>query len=312
VRITCQLIDVQTGGHVWSQRYDRDLKDIFTLQDEVTLAVMHAMRVKLTEGEQAVLWQKKELTRNLEAVERVWQCMGYVRQATKDANPKAQQLLEEAIALDPGYASAYAGLAWTHYLSAQLGWSKDSGESMRKAYEIANKALSLDDSLDIPHWILGLIYTRMGEVDKAIAEGEKAVELNPNGSDALVTLGAILVRTGRPAEAIEPIEKGIRLNPIPTAIQYAWLGAGYMFTNQYDRAIAILKKGLQVQPDNALCLIHLVATYSLAGRQEDASKTAAEFLKFNPKFSVEAWAKGYNDPAVQERLINALRQAGSK
>jgi len=122
----------------------------------------------------------------------------------------------------------------------------------------------------------------------------------------------ILIRTGRPAEAIEPIEKGIRLNPIPPAIHYAWLGAGYMFTNQYDRAIAILKKGLQVQPDNTLCLIHLVATYSLAGRQEDASKTAAEFLKFNPKFSAEYWAKGYDDQAVAEKLINALRQAGLK
>ncbi len=182
VRITAQLIDAQTGGHVWSERYDRDLKDIFALQDEVTLAVMRAMRVKLTDGEQAALWQRKGLTNNLEAFEKYLQGREYSASVNKRANAKARQLYEEAIALDPRFAMAYAALASTHVLDAQWGWSKDPRESARKAYEMANKALTLDDSLDTPHYMLGLIYVYMHEYDKAIAEGERGVELNPNGA----------------------------------------------------------------------------------------------------------------------------------
>jgi adenylate cyclase len=312
VRITAQLIDAQTGGHVWSERYNRDLKDIFALQDEVTLAITGAMSVKLTEGEQAALWQRKGLTTNLEAFERALQGRECINQQTAMANDKARQLFEEAIALDPGFATAYAGLAYTYVADALWGWSQDPHESGRKAYQMANKALALDDSLDIPHWILGVIYVYMREYDKAIAGGERGVELNPNGADALAHLGFFLNVTGRPAEAVTVLGKAMRLNPMPPAGLYAWLGISYRLMDQYDKAIAILEKGLRVQPDNRACLLQLTATYSLAGRQEDARKTAAEFLRLNPKFSVEVMANFYKDPAVAEKLINALRKAGLK
>jgi adenylate cyclase len=312
VRITTQLIDAQTGGHVWSDRYDRDLKEVFALQDEVTLAVMRAMRVKLTDGEQAALWQRKGLTNNLEAFENYLQGREYSIQVTRDANDKAMRLYEEAISLDPGFALVYAKLAWTHFANVQYGWSKDPRESGRKAYEMANKALALDDSLDSPHYFLGLAYINMQQYDKAVAEAERGVELNPNGHEALLVLGAILNRVGRPAEALNVLGKAMRLNPMPPALYYAWLGVSHMLMNQNDKAIACLEKGLRVQPDSTPCLIYLTATYSQAGRREDACKTAAEFLKRNPKFSAEAWAKQYQDPAVQDRLINALRQAGLK
>ena len=312
VRITAQLIDAQTGGHVWSERYDRDLKDIFALQDEVTLAVMRAMRVKLTDGEQAALWQRKGLTNNLEAFEKYLQGRMHSIQVTKDGNDKARPLYEEAIALDPGFAMAYAKLAYTHVVEAFFGWSKDPGESGRKACEIANKALSLDDSLDTTHYMLGLIYTQMSKFDKAIAEAQRGVELNPNGHEALALLGNILNRAGRHAEAITVLEEAMRLNPMPPAFYYGWLGASHMLMNQNQKAIAILEKGLHVQPNNTVCLVHLVAAYSLADRREDARRTAEEFIRLNPKFLAEVFAKTYKDPAVQEQLINALRQAGLK
>jgi adenylate cyclase len=311
-RITCQLIDAQTGGHVWSDRYDRDLKDIFPLQDEVTLAVMRAMRVKLTDGEMATLYQRKGMTNNLVAFEKYLQGREYSIHTSKDGNEKALPLLEEAIALDPDFAMPYANLAWIHFTNAMFGWSTDPGESRRKVYEIANKAISLDDSLDQPHSLLALAYVNMHEYDKAIAEAERGVALNANGHVALLTLGAILDRVGRPAEAIIVLEKAIRLNPLPPALYYAWLGVSHMLLKQYDKAIDVFRKGLEIQPDNAVGLVHLAATYSLAGRQEDASKTAAQFLKLNPKFSLETWAKQYKDPAVREQLVNALRQAGLK
>jgi adenylate cyclase len=233
-------------------------------------------------------------------------------QATARANANARRLFEEAIALDPGYAHAYAGLAATHVSDAMWGWSRDPRESGRKAYEIANKAIALDDSLDIPHYILGAIYVYMREYDKAIAEGERAAELNPNGDDALAYLGYFLNVAGRPAEAITVLHKAMRLNPMPPALYYGWLGSSYRLINRNDKAIAILEKGLRVQPDHMVCLINLTAAYNLAGRQEDARKTAAEVLRLNPKFSVAALAKLYKDPAVAEQLVEALRQAGLK
>jgi adenylate cyclase len=312
VRITVQLIDAQTGGHMWSERYDRDLGDIFALQDEVTMAVMRAMRVKLTEGEQAALWQRRGLTNNLEAFQRLLQGREYLHNGTASANHKALQLYEEAIALDPVYAGAYAGLALTHIQATVFGWSKDPRESGRMAYEFANKAVTLNDSLDAPHFMLGLVYVYMREFDKAIAEGEKAVELNPNGDQAMAYLGCFLNVAGRPAEAITVLDKAMRLNPMPPAYYYSWLGMGYRLTNQNDKAIATLEKGLRVQPENMMCLLGLTAAYSQAGRQEDARKTAVEFLRLNPKFSVEAYAKMYKDPAVAEQLVDALRKAGLK
>jgi adenylate cyclase len=312
VRITAQLIDAQTGVHVWSERYDRDLRDIFALQDEVTLAVIRAMRVKLTDGEQAGLWQRKGLTNNLEAFQRHMQGRQYGSQVTESANDKAKQLYEEAIALDPKFAMVYANLAAAHLADSIYGWSKDPRESGRKAYEMANKALTLDDSLDTPHYVLGIICTFMRDYDKAIAEGQRGVELNPNGSEALAFLGCILNLAGIPSEAFTVLDKAMRLNPMPPAPYYSWLGITYSLMNQNDKAIAILEKALRVQPDHTFCLIHLTAAYSQAGRQEDARKTAAELLRLNSKFSVEALAKLFKDSAVQERLIDALRKAGLK
>ncbi len=312
VRITAQLIDAQTGTHVWAQRYDRDLKDVFALQDEVTLAIMQAMQVKLTDGEQATLWQRKGVGHNVEAFEKTMQGRMYNYLNRKDANDKARQLFEEAIDLDPRYAWPYSALAYTHVADARWGWSKDPGESIRKAYEMANKALSLDDSLDTPHYILAMIYMTMREYDKMVAEGERGVELNPNGAEALGFFGWFLNMAGRPAEAITVLDKAMRLNPIPPPVYYAWVGNSYTLMGEYDKAIASLEKGLRMQPDNTVCLMNLTAAYGLAGRQEDARKTATEFLKLNPKFSPEAWAKTYKDPAVQERLIGALHQAGLK
>jgi adenylate cyclase len=312
VRITAQLIDAQTGMHVWSERYDRDLKEVLALQDEVTLAIMRALRVKLTDGEQAELWQRKGLTNNLEAFEKYLQGREYSLQITKEANDRGRKLYEEAVALDPGFAMAYAKLAYTHAADAMWGWSKDPRESLRKAYEIVNKALALDDSLDTSHYMLGMIYFNMHEYDKAIAEGEKGVELNPNGHEALTLLGWFLNLAGRPAEGLVVLEKAMRLNPMPPAFQYSILGCSYMLTNQNDKAIGALEKGLRVQPDNTPCLVLLAAAYAEANSGEDARKTAAELLRLNPKISAEIYARRYKDPATRERLIDALRKAGLK
>jgi len=298
--------------HVWSERYDRDLKDVLALQDEVTLSIMRALRVKLTDGEQARLWHRNIFPKNLEAYEKYLQGRMCSGQVTKEGNATARSLYEESMALDPGFVGNYNGLAITYVVDAIWGWSKDPRESTRQAYKMANKVLALDDSQDTPDYVLGLIYVYMGEHDKAIAEGERAVELNPNGNEALAFLGCILNFAGRPEEAITLLEKAMRLNPIPRSPFYAWLGTSYMLMNQNDQAIAIFEKRLRIQRDHTGCLMNLAAAYSLAGRREDALKTAAEFLRLNPKFSLEDYGKMFKDAAAREKLINALRQAGLK
>jgi adenylate cyclase len=314
VRITCQLIDAQTGGHVWSDRYDRDLKDVLALQDEITTKVMVALRVKLIAGEQARYWVERKAKVNREAYEKILQAIGYMYQATEDGNVAARKLLEEAIALDPQWAIPYSTLALAHWVAAGMAWSKDSGESGRQAYVMAKKALSLDESSGPAHYVLGNIYTSLGRYDEAIAEGKRAVELNPNGAETLAHLGSILNRAGSPEEAIPVLHKAMRLNPMPPAWYYQVLGESYALTDQYDKAIAEFEKGLQVQPNHAVCLLGLAVTYSVTGREKESRKIVSEFLRMNPKFSLERLEKlvMYKDPAVTKRFIDALRKAGLK
>ena len=186
---------------------------------------MRALRVKLVEGEQARYWGKRGGLRvNLEAADKSMKARWYTSQWTEDTNVQARKLLEEAIALEPQWATPYALLALVHLKDAQLGWSKDRRESSRKAYEMAKKALSLDESLDTAHSVLGVFYHFTGRYDDAVAEGERAVELNPNGADNLVFLGNILNRAGRPEEAIPALQRAMRLNPIASELVLHSLG----------------------------------------------------------------------------------------
>jgi adenylate cyclase len=315
VRITAQLIDAQTEAHIWAERYDRDLKDAFAVQDEITRNVMTALQVKLTLGEQARYWKEKKGSEvNREAYEKIWQGGWYLHQGTADGNVTARKLLEDVIGQEPQWAGPYSMLAYVHWVDSWMGWSKDPRESGRKAHEMAKKALSLDESLDSARFVLGLVYSSLGRFDEALAEAERAVELNPNGADALSALGSILNVVGRPKEAIHVLHKAMRLNPIPPAVYYWVLGESYRLTEQNDKAIAEFEKGLQRHPDHAFCLMWLAATYSMVGRKKESRKTALELLRVNPKFSLEHWDKMglYKDPAVTKRFIDALRKAGLK
>ena len=155
VRITAQLIDALTGHHIWSEQYDRELKDIFALQDEITMRIMRGMRVELTEGEQARVWIRKGRTDNLKALEKNLQGLAFFRRGTKQDNDTARQLFEEAIALDPNFIWPYVSLGWTHWMDARFGWSESPAKSLQRAFELAQKALAMDDSIDIGPFIIG-------------------------------------------------------------------------------------------------------------------------------------------------------------
>ena len=312
VRITAQLIDALTGRHIWSEKYDRELKDIFALQDEITMKIINGTRVELTEGEQARVWIKKGATKNLEAFQKLIQGVVFLNRSTKEDNDTARRLFEEAIAIDPNYIFPVVNLGFTHMWDARLGWSETPAKSLQAAYELAQKALAMDDSLDLPHSLLASIYAIKRQYDKAILEAERAVALNPNGLWAYLFLGGIIGVSGRWDESVSYIQMSIRLDPIPSAGKYYMLGRGYFMLGQYDEAVVALKKALQTNPDFIMAHIFLAACYSSMGRDAEAASAAKEVLRINPRFSVESHAKTlpYKDKADIDREVAALRKAG--
>ncbi len=313
VRITAQLVDAITGRHVWTEHYDREFKDIFALQDEITIKIMQAMRIKLTDGEQARRWTKGG-TKNLKAYVLNYQGCGFIGHGTKQDNDTARHLFEEAIAIDPKYACAYINLGMTYFWDARNGWSESLAKSIQRALELAQKALAMDDSLDLGHSLLGAIYLVMRQHDKAIVEGERAVALNPNGALAFIFLAGIVGVSGKWEESVMYAKQSIRLSPFPGPLQYDVLGRAYFMTGKYDEAILILKKAVEMNLDFLPAHIFLAACYSSIGRDAEANASAKEVLRINPKFGIESYAKRltYKNKADIEREVAALQKAGLK
>jgi TolB-like protein len=200
IRITAQLIDAITGHHLWAERYDRDLKDVFALQDEITMEILRALEVKLTEGEQARIHRRG--TDNIEAYIKTLKAIEYHERFNKDDMMVARRLCSEAITLDPEYARPYRVLSMTHMMEPFYGTGTPPKKSMERALELAKKAVSLDDSHPCGYEGLSYIYAVTRQYDKAIAEAERAIVLDPNSADSNVALGYALQIAGRPEEAI--------------------------------------------------------------------------------------------------------------
>lgn len=310
VRINAQLIDANKGHHLWAERYDRQLKDVFVLQDEVTLKIIRALQVKLTRGEQARLWIGG--TENLNAFEKFYQGMG--EYWSRGNLTLARQLFEEAVELDPDYIEPYVFLGWLHMIEYWYGLSKSPQESMEKAVELAQKALALNDLIDLPYSLLGKICLSKFEHERAISEARRAIALNPNGADACAQLACILSYAERPEEALYWLDKAFRLNPMPPVFYYTYSGMAYNINGQYQEAIRLYKKGLTLNPNSLYGHLGLTESYSLLGREEEARASAAEVLRIHPGFSAgyHVKAMGYKNQADEERFLNALRKAGLK
>jgi len=311
VRVTAQLVDASTGHHLWSERYDRTLTDIFALQDEIRQKIITALRVKLTREEQARF--QRAPTANLEAYDYYLRGTEYYGRLTPEAHTQAREMFEKAIALDPQYAAAYAFLGFLYTVRWVLQWSQDP-QTLEQGFALGQKALALDDSLPVAHRVLCWTYVWKKQHDLAIAEGLKAIALDPNDADSYSMLSQALNLAGKPEEAIGFAEKAMRLNPHYPSAYISSLGWAYGLLGRDEEAIVALQRAVALNPDWLPPHLLLAAIYGNLGREEEARAEAAEMLRITPNFSLESFRQRspYKDPAVTERFVAALRKAGLK
>jgi adenylate cyclase len=312
VRITAQLADALSGSHLFSERYDRDLKEVLNLQDEIVMKIMSAVRVKLTSGEAARLSGKG--TKDLNAYLKVLQASEIKAIIQNRENlERSMRLCEEAIALDPEYSFAYSMLSTAFTALVAIGASDSPREILQKAIEIGEKAIILDETNASAHVSLVFPYIYLREFDKAISEGEKAISLSPNSAAAYWALGSALIYSGRAQEGILMLQKSLRLSPIPVHSQVLGdLADAYLRLGQYEDTIATYRKVLQIYgPDHLRAHIGLATTYTRIGRENEARAEGAEVLRIDPKFSWEQWIKGLPfSQARKDRLADSLRKIG--
>jgi adenylate cyclase len=304
-------VDAPTDAHLWAERYDRPLKDIFALQDEIVQKIVTTLKLQLTLREQGILVRKR--TENLEAYDYFLRGLESLNRTSQETNAQAQQLFEKAIALDPQYAEAYARLSRTLSSVWVYQWSQDP-QTLERAFVLAQQAVALDDSLPEAHEVLAYGYLYKRQHEQAIAAAKRAITLGPNEAEGTGWLGLILNFAGRPEEAIGLIEKAMRLNPRYPYTYLSWLGMAYRLAGRYDEAIVTLQSATIRNPNFPPPHLHLAVSYSELGRDAEAQAEVAELLRVSPKFSLEGSRRvmPFKDPADTERYLAALRKAGLK
>jgi adenylate cyclase len=310
LRINVQLIDAIAGNHLWAEKYDRSMQDIFALQDDITMKIITALQVKLSQGEQANIIAKG--TKNLEAYLKVLQGMQQYQRVNREGDAMAKKLAKEAISLDPSYPAAYYLLSRVQSREALLGTTKSPQMSIKLSIENAKKAISLDDSFADAQAHLGWVYTLIRQHDKGIAAAERALSLNPSSSKTCAYLAITLNYAGNHEQAIEFFKKAIRLSPIPSVNDLFSLCVAYRDNYLYEEGISAAKKAVELEPDSLYAHTCLASCYALLGKNDKAKAETAEVMRIDPNFSVANIKRQapYRDPADTEHLIRSLRMAG--
>jgi len=309
IRITAQLIDALKGHHLWAETYDRNIEDLFVVQDEITMKILEELQVKLIGREDIRL--NVPCSENLKAYLTYLKAQDHFFRFSREDNNAARRLLEKAIDLDPGYACAYSMLGGTYRLDVYLGATESPKQSFATAKKMFEKAIDLNPSLAGPRAILASIYCQMGQYEQAIVEAEKALAIGPDSVLANGEMGNVLYSSGRSKEAIIFCKKAIRLDPFSTTYFRA-LGMSYLLSGQNEQAIQVLKKLIDNKPAYLSGHLTLAAAYSAAGLMDEANAAASTILKMAPKFTLEKYSKTWRlkNPADKELLISSLRKAG--
>jgi adenylate cyclase len=309
IRATVQLIDAKDGAHVWAERYDRSIEDIFAIQDEITLILATEMQVRLTEGEQARL--RYTTTSNVEAWTYWVQGLSYHHQAIAKENQSSARLCwEKALALDPTSAALNAMLGFIHCLDARFGWWDDREAAIVKARSYADRALELDPNNADGHIALGVLCLLKERYEEAVSHTRKAVQLAPGSADIANLAGFILALSGCPEEALALAQKSIALSPNHPTLYLGVLGNAYRLSGQIEEAIAAFEAYNARSPGFGLA--DLVIAYDENGQSEKSKDAARRLLSARRDFTIAAWLKTQvrRDKARLEADVAALRTAG--
>ena len=312
IRITVQLIDTKSGHHMWSERYDREFKDIFKLQDEITIEIAKAMRIHITEGE--ITKTRFEDIPDLQTYIKALKALEHTRHGTKESSILARKEVEELLALHPEIPELYILLGSVYVQDISYGICESDLICFGKATEATRKALSLDSNNSDAHMLASWIFLMRKKHENAIAEAKNAIMLNPNNADAYFMLGWALILSDRPGEAIGVLKKAIRLNPIPPVWYLAHLGWAYRVSKQYEKAIETYKNALRRQSDHLQTYLGLALSYTFLGREKKARAAVKEALNLNPDFSKRKdyrhqKGQGYGGPMFLHYMILLFKSA---
>ncbi len=310
VRITAQLVDAASGGHLWADRFDRELTDIFATQDEVVQKIVGALAVKLTRSEEQRLRQRG--TGNVEAYDFWWRARELLGRGNRDAAAQARAMYLRASEIDPNFAAPHAGLSLVAISEYVSDWTVDPARSLDEAERSARRAIELDDQEPVGHMALGSALMWRRDHDAALAEHRRSVELDPNFAQGHGGMGLVLMYAGRAAEALESFATGMRQDPHYPSIRLHFLGQAQFSLGLYETAAGHMIDRIARNPQTDSSRMLLAACYGHLGRLDEARATWADMLEVNPTFSLPQRARvlPYKDPADFQRIVDGLAKAG--
>ncbi len=310
VRVNAQMIDSTSGGHVWAERYDRDVTDIFSVQDELTRDIVAALAPTLTGKEMKQLNQSG--TANFEAYDYFLKGREQALLDTEKNTSQAQILLNKAIELDPSFSSAYAHLGRSYGVAYINNWCDPSDQSLETGLEFCRKAVTLDNNSPFAHFAVGIIafWLRMDLL--AQQEINTAISLDPNFAEGYGALSMIQVYSGEPQQALESLQITMRLDPHYRDIYLHLMGLAYFHLQQYAKAIDALKRRLIRKPESDISRVLLASSYGHLGEFDKSGVEWNEAMQINPNYSIEQKRQllPYKNPADFEFFADGLRKAG--
>jgi adenylate cyclase len=309
IRVNAQLIDSETGENCWAENYDRKMKDIFAVQDEITRNITVEMQVHLISGDAA---RKKSMgTTSFEAWELVTMAWDLQDSYIKDNMLKAQQLVDKALKLDPEYSLAWVNLGWTHWQGANTGLSESIDDSIREAGNAADKALAIDPENPQALVLKGCCHISRNEPELAIKACSKAVEISPGDAEVQALTSYTYNYTGEYDKALPHHEASLRLCPICPNWFLLVGGTIYQHTGDLEKAIEMFRKGVEVEPESPLCRYYLIDALMDAGRETEAQAYADEIRALGSSFRISGMLLSHShDKDVRERYRAHLKKVG--
>jgi TolB-like protein/Tfp pilus assembly protein PilF len=308
IRIAVRLTDQPRGILLWSESYDASAATIFTIENDIIIRIAGALAVKLTSLQQIRIAGNS--TDSLEAYDLVLRGRDFLARLNRTTHSQARTMFERAIALDPQYAPAYVGLGRVDLSAVALGWTADSEAALRRAEELARKAISLDEFNPAAHVLLGRAYVRLEEYERAVDVLRRAIGLNPSDPDSHAGLGDALLWNGEVEDAIKALEIATSMDPRLSAEDLFSLGAAYFLNQRIADATRTFERVTARKEGNPFIYAMLAAAYAETGRDGDSRSAANELRKLNPFFDVAHFGSLFKKAEHRERLANALKKTG--